>query len=174
MVFQLRWNARIGPRVDSIEEAPKKEVAMASLIAFVLSSVLLVASPGNGDISPGGNDQQDQSPGGNDQQGQQLTNAQVFSVAAGRILGAASACDQIDRARVSTAASKAATLTAAVAADEDELSTAKELMQASAQVGRQAVQDGKADCNVVEASFSKLEKIEQQRPGENHQPDQPD
>jgi hypothetical protein len=47
-------------------------------------------------------------------------------------------------------------------------------MQASAQVGRQAVQDGKADCNVVEASFSKLEKIEQQRPGENHQPDQPD
>jgi hypothetical protein len=137
---------------------------MASLIAFVLSSVLLVASPGNGDIPPGGNDQQ----------GQQLTSAQVFSVAAGRILGAASACDQIDRARVSTAASKAATLTAAVAADEDELSTAKELMQASAQVGRQAVQDGKADCNVVEASFSKLEKIEQQQPGENHQPDQPD
>jgi len=122
---------------------------MASLIAFVLSSVLLVASPGNGDIPQGGNDQQDQSPGGNDQQGQQLTNAQLFSVAAGRILGAASACDQIDRARVSTAASKAATLTAAVAADEDELSTAKELMKASAQVGRQAVQDGKADCNVV-------------------------
>jgi hypothetical protein len=148
---------------------------MASLIPFVLSSALLVASPGNGDTPPGGNNQQDQSPGGNDQQGRKLTDAQAFSVAAGRILGAASACDQIDRARVSTAASKAATLTAAVAADEDELSTARQLMKASALVGRQTVEDGKADCNVVESSFSKLEKIEQQQPlGDGPQPDQPD
>jgi len=142
---------------------------MASLIAFLLSSALLVVPPRTG------NDQADQAPGDNDQQGQQLTDAKAFSIPAGRILGAASACDQIDRARVSTATSKAATLTAAAAADEEELSAAKELMKASALVGRQAVQDGKADCGIVEASFSKLEKIEQQQPlGEDHQPDQPD
>lgn len=138
---------------------------MASLIPFVLSAALLVASPGNGDTSPDNNDQQ----------GRQLTDAQVFSVAAGRILGAATACDQIDRARVSTAASKAATLAASVAANEDELSTVKELMKASALMGRRAVQDGKADCKVVEASFSKLEEIEQQQPlGKDDQPGQPD
>lgn len=138
---------------------------MASLIPLVVSAALLVASPGNGDTSPDNNDQQ----------GQQLTDAQVFSVAAGRILGAATACDQIDRARVSTAASKAATLAASVAADEDELSTAKELMKASALMGRRAVQDGKADCKVVEVSFSKLEEIEQQQPlDEDNEPGEPD
>ena len=48
-------------------------------------------------------------------------------------------------------------------------------MMGSALVGWQAVQDGKADCSVVEASCSKLEKIEQEQPlGEDHQPDQPD
>ena len=138
---------------------------MASLIPLVFSAALLVASPGNGDASPDNNDQQ----------GQQLTDAQAFSIAAGRNLGAATACDRIDRARVSTAASKAATLAASAATDEDELSTVKELMRASALVGRQAVQDGKADCRVVEASFSTLEKIEQQQPlGEDDQPGQPD
>ena len=137
---------------------------MASLIPFVLSSALLVASPGDGNT-----------PGDNDQQDQELTEAQAFSVAAGRILGAASACDQIDRARVSTAVSKAAALASAAAADDDERSTAKELMKASAAMGRQAVQDGKADCKVVEASFGKLEQIEQQPPlGEDHQQDQRD
>ena len=138
---------------------------MASLIPLVVSAALLAASPGNGDTSPDNNDQQ----------GQQLTDAQVFSVAAGRILGAATACDQIDRARVSTAASKAATLAASVAADEDELSTAKELMKASALMGRRAVQVGKADCKVVEVSFSKLEEIEQQQPlDEDNEPGEPD
>ena len=120
---------RADRRVGSIESVcPQEEVAMASLIPFVVSAALLVASPGNGDTSPDNNDQQ----------GQQLTDAQAFSAAA----------------------------------DEDALSTAKELMKASALVGRQAVPDGKADCKVVEASFSKLEEIEQQQPpGDDDQPD---
>ena len=137
---------------------------MASLIPFVLSSALLTASPGQGD-TPGNN---------NDKQEQELTEAQAFSIAAGRILGAASACDQIDRSRVSTAVSKAAALAASAAADDDERSTANELMKASAAMGRQAVQDGKADCKIVEASFIKLEKIEQQPAGQDHPSDQPD
>jgi hypothetical protein len=139
---------------------------MATLIPILLSSALLVASPGT----------QGDNPAGNDEQGQrELTEAQAFSIAAGRILGAASACDQIERTRVSTAASKAAALTAAVATDDDELSSAKELMKASAVMGRQAVQDGKADCKIVEASFGKLEQIEQEQPSEgDEQPGQQD
>ena len=137
---------------------------MATLIPLLFSGVLLVAAPGT----------QGDNPSSNHKQGQQeLTVAQAFSIAAGRILGAASACDQIDRGRVSTAASKAAALTAAVATDDDELSSAKELMKASALMGRQAVQDGKADCKIVEASFGKLEQIEQQDPSEGgDKPDQ--
>jgi hypothetical protein len=81
-----------------------------------------------------------------------------------------------DRSRSGVQGDKqAATITAAAAADEGELSTAKQLMNGSALVGWQAVQDGKAGCSVVEASCSKLEKIEQKQPlGEDHQPDQPD
>ena len=45
-------------------------------------------------------------------------------------------------------------------------------MKASALASRQAVQDGKAGCSVVELCFGKLEKIEQQQPlGEDHQPE---
>jgi hypothetical protein len=87
----------------------------------------------------------DSPPGDSDQQDRQLADSRVSSVAA------------------------------AAAADEDELSTAKQLMKVSAMMGRQAVQDGKADCKVVEASFGRLEEIEQQQPlCEEHQPDQPD
>jgi hypothetical protein len=137
---------------------------MAALIPFLLSSVLLVASPGSEGDNP---------PGSSEQQNQELTDAQAFSVAAGRILGAASACEQIDRGRVSTAVGKATALAASAAADDDEASTAQQMMKASAVMGRQAVQDGKADCNIVEASFVKLETIEQQQPmDEDQQQDQ--
>jgi len=138
---------------------------VAALIPFLLSSVLLVASPG----SEGG----DNPPGNNEQQNQALTDAQAFSVAAGRILGAASACEQIDRGRVSTAVGKATALAASAAADDDEASTAQQMMKAGAVMGRQAVQEGKADCKIVEASFVKLETIEQQQPmDEDQQQDQ--
>ena len=142
---------------------------MAALIPFLLSTVLLVTSPGSeGNNPPSDNDQPNQ-----DQRSQELTDAQTFSVAAGRILGAASACDQIDRTRVSTAAGKATALAAAASSDDDEASTAQQMMKASAVMGRQAVQDGKADCKIVEASFVKLETIEQQQPmDEDQQQDQ--
>lgn len=140
---------------------------MAMLIPILFSGVLLVASPGTQSDNPSSNDTQSGQ--------QELTDAQAFSIAAGRILGAASACDQIDRGRVSTAASKAAQLTVDVAADQDELSSAKELMKASAAQGRQAVQDGKADCKVVETAFGKLEQIETEQPSEGDgQPSQQD
>src|SRR5947209_1605703 len=84
------------PRGYILWAYPYQEDAMAAPIPFLLSSVLLVASPGSeGNNPPGNNDQQNQN-----QQNQELTGAQAFSVAAGRILGAASACDQIDRTRV--------------------------------------------------------------------------
>ena len=132
---------------------------MAALIPILVSGVLLVASPGT----------ENDNPAGNEKAQQELTDAEAFSIAAGRILGAASACDQIDRDRLSAAASKAAALTAVVASDADELSAAKELMKASAAMGRRAVQDGKADCKIVEASFGQLEQVEQEQPSEDQQ-----
>ena len=63
--------------------------------------------------------------------------------------------------------------TASASADDQEASTAQQMMKASAVMGRQAVQDGKADCKIVEASFTKLETIEQQQPmDEDQQQDQ--
>lgn len=139
---------------------------MAALIPILLSGVLLAASPGTENDNPPANDGHDQ---------QELTDAQAFSIAAGRILGAASACDQIDRERVSTAANKAAVITAGFATSQDELSTAKDLMKASVDMGRRAVQDGKADCKIVETAFGKLEQVEQHQPTEDdQQPDQQD
>lgn len=139
---------------------------MAALIPILFSGVLLAASPGTENDNPPANKNQGQ---------QELTDAQAFSIAAGRILGAASACDQIDRGRVSTAANKAAVITASFATSRDELSTAKDLMKASVDMGRRAVQDGKADCKIVEASFGKLEQVEQQQPTEDDdQPGQQD
>ena len=138
---------------------------MAAMIPILFSGVLLAASPGTGNDNPPANSRQDQ----------QLTDAQAFSIAAGRILGAASACDQIDRGRVSTAANKAAVITAGFATSQDELSTAKDLMKASVDMGRRAVQDGKADCKIVETAFGKLEQVEQHQPTEdNQQPGQQD
>ncbi len=92
----------------------------------------------------------------------ELTQAQVFSAVAGKIVGAASACDSIPRERVSAAAKQASDIVTATVEDDDELAGAQALFNDAAKVGKDAVPKGGADCDVVETSLSKLEQIRHQ------------
>jgi hypothetical protein len=121
---------------------------MAGLLQLVFVGVVLVMSPGP---DPALTVQQPD---------QDVIDVNVFPAVAGRILGAASACDDIDEDRVSDAADRALELTAANADDEADAAMAKAMMEQGAQLGRQDVKTGKADCSLVDASLSKLEQIE--------------
>jgi hypothetical protein len=91
--------------------------------------------------------------------GSDLTDAQVFSAVAGKIVGAASACDTISKDRVQAATKKAASITSSVATDDDELSEAAALFTEAADAGKAAVRSGAANCRTVEISLVKLEHI---------------
>ncbi len=127
---------------------------MTSYLPLALAGALLVASPALA--------QQGAQPGGAQKPGPELTDAQAFSAAAGKIIGAASACDTISKERVSAATEKASSLTSSVAADDDELTSAQELFTDAADVGKAAVKSGAASCSTVEVSLAKLEQIEGQ------------
>ncbi len=127
---------------------------MTSYLPLALAGALLVASPALA--------QQGAPPGGAQQPGPELTDAQAFSAAAGKIIGAASACDTISKERVSAATEKASSLASSVAADDDELASAQELFTDAADVGKAAVKSGNASCSTVEVSLAKLEQIEGQ------------
>ena len=127
---------------------------MTSYLPLALAGALLVASPALA--------QQGAPPGGAQKPGPELTDAQAFSAAAGKIIGAASACDTISKERVSAATEKASSLTSSVAADDDELTSAQELFTDAADVGKAAVKSGNANCSTVEVSLAKLEQIEGQ------------
>ncbi len=127
---------------------------MTSYLPLALAGALLVASPAVA--------QQGAPPGGAQQPGPELTDAQAFSAAAGKIIGAASACDTISKERVSAATEKASSLASSVAADDDELASAQELFTDAADVGKAAVKSGNASCSTVEVSLAKLEQIEGQ------------
>jgi hypothetical protein len=90
----------------------------------------------------------------------QISDTEAFSAVAGKILGAASACDEINSARVSAAADKALAIASTSTDDESEANSAKELLVNGAAAGREAVESGGADCSVVEASLSTLERVE--------------
>jgi hypothetical protein len=92
----------------------------------------------------------------------ELTDAQAFSAVAGKIVGAASACDTIDKDRVSAAAEKVSVIASSVVADDDELTSAQQLFNEATKFGKAAVESGSASCATVEVSLAKLEQIERQ------------
>jgi len=132
---------------------------MTSYLPLALAGALLVASPA---LAQQGAPPSSAPPGGAQKPGPELTDAQAFSAAAGKIIGAASACDTISKERVSAATEKASSLTSSVAADDDELTSAQELFTDAADVGKAAVKSGNASCSTVEVSLAKLEQIEGQ------------
>lgn len=110
------------------------------------AGALLMASPDSGEMS---------AP--NDK----LTEAEAISAAAGSVLGAAAACEQISKDRIDETASHVADLVAATASDDDELTSAKQLFDDNAAAGQDAVRKGEADCGSIEASLASLEKAAQ-------------
>jgi hypothetical protein len=130
---------------------------MRAYLRCALVGALLVASPALA--------QQDTSPGSappreTPNAGPELTDAQAFSAVAGRIVGAASACDTIDKRRVSAAAEKASAVASSVVADDDELTSAQQLFVDATEFGKAAVASGSASCSAVDISLAKLEQIE--------------
>ena len=118
---------------------------MGVYLAPVLAGLMMVAAPGA-----------DRAPG---EGGVALTQVELLSAVAGQILGAATVCEQITDARLSAAAVQVSGLVSAVATDDDELVSAKQMFEDNANAGKQAVQNGRADCTAVEASLIKLERL---------------
>ncbi len=91
----------------------------------------------------------------------QLTNAQLFAAVAGKVVGAASACDDINSDRISTAAAKASIVSSLAANDNDDVASAQALFAENDDYGRALVQSGRTDCTVVNTSLARLEKAEE-------------
>src|ERR1700728_681499 len=148
-------------------------VRMPLSLATSLAAILLIAAPAGGQAAVfqaadvggshqhfGGDDQQ--TPGNdqddNDQGG--MSDAQAFSLIAGQILGAASACKQIDAGRVSAATRQAVSIAKLSAASQEDIDTSRQVMIEAADSGVDAVKKGGADCGRVSVSFTKLEQVE--------------
>jgi hypothetical protein len=129
-------------------------IIMTAYLRLALAGALLVASPALA--------QQGAPPGGASKPSPELTDAQAFSVAAGKIVGAAALCDTISKDRVAAATEKAASITSSVAADDNERASAEQLFTDAADVGKAAVRTGNANCHNVELSLAKLEQMDVQ------------
>jgi hypothetical protein len=125
---------------------------MTAYLGFAFVSALLFAAP-----TLAQEDSQAAAP----KAAPELTDAQAFSAVAGKIVGAASACDTIDKHRVSAAAEKASKIASSVVTDDDELTSAQQLFDDATEFGKAAVKNGSTTCSTVEVSLAKLEQIEQ-------------
>lgn len=122
---------------------------MSTSLSIALTAALLAASP-----TPA-------PPGGSGEKSQM--DMQVFASAA-NVMGAATACDQVSRKRLSAAAGELAALATAKVLSVEEVAAIERVLMVSAMAGLQALKDGKTDCNEVEASFTDLEKAVLQTP----------
>jgi hypothetical protein len=126
--------------------------------AAASAAVFRAADPGIGQTDPGNGDQQNL---GDDQpDAQDISDAQAFSLIAGQILGAASACKQIDANRVSAATRNAVDIAKRSAESQEDIDISRQVMLHAADSGVDAVKSGSADCRRVSVSFTKLEQIE--------------
>lgn len=120
---------------------------MSTSLSLALTAALLAASPSPPE-GPGEKSRMDM---------------QVFASAA-NLLGAATACDQIPKKRLSAAAGEVGALATAKALSIEEVASIERVLMVSAMAGLQALKDGKTDCKAVEASFNNLEKVVLQTP----------
>jgi hypothetical protein len=152
-----------------------------------LAAILLIAAPAGAQAaffqaanigsSPQQSGSDDQQNPGNDQDDNDqsaMSGSQAFSLIAGQILGAASACKQIDADRVSAASRQAVIIAKQSAASEEDIDTSRQVMIEAADSGVDAVKNGSADCGRVSVSFTKLEQIEKNSQEQQSQLDEPD
>jgi hypothetical protein len=81
-----------------------------------------------------------------------------FTAAAGQVLGAATVCDNIQKARVEKAAAEVGEVAKDAAAGPDELNATHALFQKSLRDGSQALASGDTDCDRVNALLQALEQ----------------
>jgi hypothetical protein len=83
---------------------------------------------------------------------------QTVVTAAGQVLGAATACDDIPQTRVEEAAASVGQFAQDTAASPEELAAAHAVFAESVQRGGDAVASGRTGCDQVTAALAKLEE----------------
>ena len=134
---------------------------MARILPVLVAGLLTVAIPVGAQSLP----QDDQDDSASTSRTVELTDTELFSAMAGNIVGAATACKDIDHDRVSNATDKVASLVDSTSADEKEQSLSKILFLRSVGGGRAAVRSGEVDCGMVDSSLTKLEQFAQRAAG---------
>lgn len=117
---------------------------MAIHLAIALAAATLIGSPNSGTTSPPSD-----AP---------ATKAETFAATAGQVLGAASACDKIEKGRLDAAAHQVGQAVQGQVADDDELTSAHDMFNSGVAAGRQSVQNGETDCTAAAVRLADLER----------------
>jgi hypothetical protein len=113
-------------------------------LAIALAGATLIGSPDSGATMPPSD-----TP---------ATKAETFAAAAGQVLGAASACDEIEKDRLDTAAHQVGEAVQGEVDDEDELTSAHDMFVDSVAAGRRSVTSGETDCDAAADKLAELER----------------
>jgi hypothetical protein len=123
---------------------PAKENDMLLRLAIALAGATLIGSPDSGTTTAPGN-----TP---------ATKAERFAAAAGHVLGAASACDAVDKDRLDAAAQQVGEVVQSQVDDDDELTSAHGMFVDNVAAGRRSVSGGETDCDAATAKLAELER----------------
>lgn len=118
---------------------------MALHLAIALAGATLIGSPDSGTTEP-----PNDAP---------ATKAETFAAAAGQVLGAASACDKIEKERLDAAAQQVGETVQGEVDDEDELTSAHDMFVENIAAGRRSVASGDTDCDSAAAKLVELERV---------------
>ena len=117
---------------------------MALHLAIALAGVTLIGSPDSGSTTP-----PNEMP---------VTRAQTLAASAGAVLGAASACDKIEKGRLDSAAQSVGEAVQGEVDDDDELTSAHDMFVEGIAAGRRSIASGDVDCDAAAARLADLER----------------
>jgi hypothetical protein len=117
---------------------------MALHLAIALAGATLIGSPESGATMPPGD-----AP---------TTRAEALAASAGQVLGAASACDKVEKDRLDAAAHKVGEAVQGEVSDDDELTSAHDMFVEAVVAGRRSVTSGSTDCDAAAAQLADLER----------------
>src|SRR5260221_14632334 len=116
---------------------------MALHLAIALAGATLIGSPESGGTLPPGDIP--------------ATKAETFAASAGQVLGAASACDEIEKGRLAAAGQKVDDAVQGEGGDNDEMTSAHDMFVVAAADGRRPGRNGNTNSEDPAAHFAKLE-----------------
>jgi hypothetical protein len=115
---------------------------MASPVILAVAGALLAGVPGSGTTTP---------------PNEKLTDAESFSANAGRVLGAASECEDISDEQINKATSRIGDAIEHLISDDDELASAQEMFLQGITEGGEAIKSGSTDCRRAAAALAEME-----------------